>query len=383
MTFDHPIGDGVALRTLTPWDLNALWAVIERNAPSLRYWFPIAAQFQSRAGLGEQYLQWMTRQAAGAGWTLGIAVQGRLAGMVWHARFAPEHAGCEIGYWLDESVRGRGLVTRAVEAMVDWSVGELGMNRIEIRASTRNQPSCAVAQRLGFEHEGTMRDMWLLPDGRHDAHVYSLLAREWRGDGTTRPIFSHDLGDGLSVSLRERRLAAEVFTRVDEAREHLDRWLPWVRDMTDVEAARATAGRWLAELAEGRTVALDIRRNGRLVGGVSLDEIQRDVRPSQAMQKHSADIGYWLSSDAQGCGCASRSVAALLDLAFEVLQLHRVTIRAEPANTRSGNVARRLGFTHEATLRQVCRYDGRCVDHDVFAMLAPDWRARRTERLRP
>ncbi|RYX84861.1 N-acetyltransferase [bacterium] len=62
----------------------------------------------------------------------------------------------EIGYWLDSRVQGQGLMTEAVTRMVSFA-DALGFQRLEIRCDARNARSIAIARRLGFEHEGTMR----------------------------------------------------------------------------------------------------------------------------------------------------------------------------------------------------------------------------------
>lgn len=56
----------------------------------------------------------------------------------------------EIGYWLREDVGGRGYATEAARAMMSLTQSLPGMRHIEIRCDSRNEPSMAVARRLGF-----------------------------------------------------------------------------------------------------------------------------------------------------------------------------------------------------------------------------------------
>jgi len=57
-------------------------------------------------------------------------------------------------------------------------------------------------------------------------------------------------------------------------------------------------------------------------------------------------------------GLATEIAAALTRVAFEVHQVNRVEIRCDPSNSPSAAVAKKLGFTREATLRQRLRGSG-------------------------
>ena len=58
----------------------------------------------------------------------------------------------ELGYWLDATATGRGLVTEAVRALMDAAASALPAIRLaEIHCHVENAPSNAVPERLGFE----------------------------------------------------------------------------------------------------------------------------------------------------------------------------------------------------------------------------------------
>lgn len=85
-----------------------------------------------------------------------------------------------LGYWLRSDRTGRGHATRAVVLTARWAVEQLGFRRIEIMMSVENEPSRAVAERVGAYHEGVLRSVLELGGRRHDAHLYSLLVDEVR-----------------------------------------------------------------------------------------------------------------------------------------------------------------------------------------------------------
>ena len=85
----------------------------------------------------------------------------------------------EIGYWIAAEHEGRGLVTRAVRALIDIGFAEWQVNRIAIRAGVENHRSRAIPERLGFTREGVERGGGRGTAGFYDLVVYSMLRDEW------------------------------------------------------------------------------------------------------------------------------------------------------------------------------------------------------------
>ncbi|MNT17766.1 putative ribosomal N-acetyltransferase YdaF [compost metagenome] len=70
-------------------------------------------------------------------------------------------------------------MTRACRAVIDHAFRELALNRLEIRCGAENLRSQAIAQRLGFTREGTLRQAMCLNQHLIDQVVFGLLASEW------------------------------------------------------------------------------------------------------------------------------------------------------------------------------------------------------------
>jgi RimJ/RimL family protein N-acetyltransferase len=85
----------------------------------------------------------------------------------------------EIGYWVRTSLAGQGFACEAVGAMSRLAFDTLGAKRIEIRCDARNERSWRVAERCGFELEGTLRCDSRGVDGSiRDTRVYSRVTTE-------------------------------------------------------------------------------------------------------------------------------------------------------------------------------------------------------------
>lgn len=86
-------------------------------------------------------------------------------------------------------------MTRAVRAVVEHAVSVCKLNRIEIRAAADNERSRAIAERLGFREEGTLRQAERVGETYLDIVVYSMLGSEWRSEADA----ADSRGDGTHV----------------------------------------------------------------------------------------------------------------------------------------------------------------------------------------
>ncbi len=85
----------------------------------------------------------------------------------------------EIGYWIRTRFAGQGYATEAARGIAAFALRELGAQRLEIWCDARNTGSAAVARRLGFHLEGTLRDRYRASDGTLSTDlVFGLLRAE-------------------------------------------------------------------------------------------------------------------------------------------------------------------------------------------------------------
>jgi ribosomal-protein-alanine N-acetyltransferase len=89
-----------------------------------------------------------------------------------------------------------------------------------------------------------------------------------------------------------------------------------------------------------------------------------------------AEVGTWLRRSEWGTGANEEAKALLLDYAFGPLGLHRVEARIAVGHARSRRAFEKLGAVAEGTLRESFRKDGVVADQVLYAILAPEWRAR-------
>jgi ribosomal-protein-alanine N-acetyltransferase len=87
------------------------------------------------------------------------------------------------GYWVDESVAGRGVMPTALALAVDHAFVAGGLHRIEVNIRPENKPSRRVVEKLGFREE-SYHARYLHIDGAWRDHVgYAITTEDLAADG--------------------------------------------------------------------------------------------------------------------------------------------------------------------------------------------------------
>jgi ribosomal-protein-alanine N-acetyltransferase len=92
---------------------------------------------------------------------------------------SPEHQRAELGYWVARESWGRGVCTEAARAVLAYAFGTLGLERVNAHHLTRNPASGRVMQKLGMQHEGTLRGHIVKWGRREDLECYGILREEF------------------------------------------------------------------------------------------------------------------------------------------------------------------------------------------------------------
>jgi ribosomal-protein-serine acetyltransferase len=174
------LGGGVSLRPIEDGDVAELFRLVDRNRAHLRQWMPWLDATQSEDDL-RRWASDERRKAADGRSAQFVVLDGdEIAGVAGYHEIDWQHGQVELGYWLAADRQGKGLMTRAARELVRFAFEELGLNRVGIKTATGNARSRAIPERLGFRHEGVIRESERLYDRFVDLDVHGLLASEWR-----------------------------------------------------------------------------------------------------------------------------------------------------------------------------------------------------------
>lgn len=168
------------LRILEKEDAEELFKLTDENRSYLREWLSWVDKNQTVEDTKKFVQSGLEKIEKGNGAEFGIWYQGQLTGCIGLDQLNKDHKKITIGYWLSEQSQGKGIMTEAVKALVNYLFGELKLNRVEIYCAVGNDKSCAIPQRLGFVHEGIMRQAEWLNNHYVDWNLYATLVNEWK-----------------------------------------------------------------------------------------------------------------------------------------------------------------------------------------------------------
>lgn len=171
----------LVLRPFAPADAEALQGLASRREIadtmiSIPHPYPEGEAARSIARFGPEFT---ARRAAHFAVTLRSG--GGLIGAIALRDFDWEHAQAELSLWIAPEQQGRGFAGEAVQAVVDYGFGTLGLNRIYAHHMTRN-PACGrVLARAGFQREGLLRQRVRKWGVFEDVVLLAALRGVWAG----------------------------------------------------------------------------------------------------------------------------------------------------------------------------------------------------------
>ena len=140
------------LRPFRSTDVQGVREAIDESLAEVQRWLPWGSEepssLEQLAGRIDRYA---TECDAGTAWRLALVDQtnGRFLGSGALLPY-PGPGALEVGYWVRNSEAGRGLATRAAAALIRYGFRQKGIERMELWTKPGNEPSAAVARRLGF-----------------------------------------------------------------------------------------------------------------------------------------------------------------------------------------------------------------------------------------
>jgi ribosomal-protein-alanine N-acetyltransferase len=170
----------VTLRPLESGDAKAWREVRVRNAAWLKPWdATVPPGSHGRPASFRVLVRRLSRLARDdAAMPFAVVVDGAFVGQVTvnnivrgSAQFA------SIGYWIDQSYAGRGIIPRAVAMAIDHCFGPVGLHRIEVAIRPENVSSLRVVEKLGINEIG-FAPRFLHIDGEWRDHRIFAITRE-------------------------------------------------------------------------------------------------------------------------------------------------------------------------------------------------------------
>jgi ribosomal-protein-alanine N-acetyltransferase len=142
---------------------------------------------------------------------------------------------------------------------------------------------------------------------------------------------------------------------------------PWATAPIDEERFSAYLGD--ARRPDFEAMLVCRREDGAIIGFFNLSQIVR-----RGLQ--SGYLGYAVGKPFARQGLMREGLELVLRHAFVTVRLHRIEANIQPGNKASLALARGAGFRREGFSPRYLKIGGRWRDHERWAILAEEWRAR-------
>ncbi|MGV9002855.1 GNAT family N-acetyltransferase [Flavobacterium sp.] len=116
----------------------------------------------------------------GINWGITIKSDDKIIGIIGHYRIQPENYRTEIGYMILPEHSGKGYVTEAVKAVVEYGFNEMNLHSIEAVIDPDNFASERVLLKNGFVKEAHILENEFFEGKFWDSVIYSVLKRNFK-----------------------------------------------------------------------------------------------------------------------------------------------------------------------------------------------------------
>jgi [ribosomal protein S5]-alanine N-acetyltransferase len=168
----------LVLREIVLSDAEDLYRIFS-DEESMRYWSsrPFTSVRQAEK-LVESMAQAALRET-GIHWGISLRDDPRLIGKCGYNEWRKAHRRGDISYIIDRQQWGKGIVSEALCAVLDYGFERMNLHSIEAGVTPGNDGSTRMLQRLGFNLEGHLKESFLVEDVFVDSLIYSLLKKDW------------------------------------------------------------------------------------------------------------------------------------------------------------------------------------------------------------
>ncbi|MCH1919401.1 GNAT family N-acetyltransferase [Shewanella sp. A3A] len=181
MLLKHEVAIGpLQLKPLALTQAPAFFTHIEQQRSLYEDTIPFVSRTHSLEQLTELLQTSLAKQQRGEALFYTLWHGQQMAGYLLVREIEPQARWAEIGYMLAREWHGKGIITQACQWLIEQLFQQLEMDKIVICCNDDNHGSIAVAKRLGFTLEGTLRQHFVVNGVRRNMCSYGLLRQEWQ-----------------------------------------------------------------------------------------------------------------------------------------------------------------------------------------------------------
>jgi [ribosomal protein S5]-alanine N-acetyltransferase len=185
--FPTLVTERLILRELQPTDADAVFWIMS-DTLVMRYFGSEPMYDREQAVRRIANIQSDFGDQNGIRWAITLRADGQLLGTCGFWRLIKEHYRAELGYELAPAWWGRGMMTEAVCAALEFGFNVMGLHSVEAQIAPENVGSRRVLEKVGFVQEAYFRENYFDPVEERftDTAVFSLLRSAWSPQGRQR-----------------------------------------------------------------------------------------------------------------------------------------------------------------------------------------------------
>jgi len=171
-----PINANLCLKALVESDAISMYNIINSQREYLGKWLPFV-QFTNKVEDSKGFVEMaILSRKLQKDYVYKICLNDRMIGLIGTKETDLINKNTEIGYWLSKDYQNQGIMTKAVELLINSLFDDLNLERIQICCAIGNEKSINIPKRLGFRLEGTKRNgEWIGNYEFRDLLVFSKL----------------------------------------------------------------------------------------------------------------------------------------------------------------------------------------------------------------
>ena len=169
------VSETVALYAANECFVSELYQLVLRNRDWLQQSLDWPQHVISEADTRQNMLSNVMLHQRGYAKMFLIFYKEEMAGVLSFNAIEPQNKAGYIGYWLDERLQGRGILSSSLEAFINYYADRGEVRRFVIKCRTANVASNRVAQRCGFALEGCLREAEFLNGAFYDQNIYARI----------------------------------------------------------------------------------------------------------------------------------------------------------------------------------------------------------------
>ncbi|WP_158701556.1 GNAT family N-acetyltransferase [Lentibacillus sp. Marseille-P4043] len=176
----------------------------------------------------------------------------------------------------------------------------------------------------------------------------------------------YKINNNISLKLISLPDVDEIYSLIEESKDHLTKWLPWVDSVVKPEDMESVVKTWIKMYDDNNGFQTVILYNNKIIGSIGLMGIDWRIRQ--------ASIGAaWIVREWEGTGMISKSVQKLIKYSFGELNLNRIEICCAVNNFKSQRIPERFDFHQDGIIRDGEYVNDQYHDVAVYSLLKREW----------